>query len=147
MDAALTYGGLFLHALLAATILPASSEVALAALLHEGWGNPYVLIAIATMGNTAGSAINWTIGRFLLRFRDRRWFPLTPARYEKTRKWFERFGIWSLLLAWLPVVGDPLTVIAGALRVAFVRFLILVVIGKGARYAVIGGGVLWWTAE
>jgi membrane protein YqaA with SNARE-associated domain len=147
MDTVLVYGGLFLQALLAATILPASSEVALAALLLEGWGDPYVLLAVATVGNTAGSAINWAIGRFLLRFRDRRWFPLNATRYEKTRAWFERFGVWSLLFAWVPVVGDPLTLVAGALRVGFGRFLALVAIGKAARYAAVGAGVLWWQAE
>ncbi len=137
------YVGLFLSALLAATILPASSEVVLATLLASEAYNPPLLLAVATAGNTLGSLVNWILGRFLLHFQDRRWFPLTPAQYERACAWFTRYGVWSLLFAWLPVLGDPLTVVAGALRVGLWRFLILVAIGKAARYAAIAVTVQW----
>jgi membrane protein YqaA with SNARE-associated domain len=137
------YAGLFTSALLAATILPASSEVVLATLLASGAYDPSLLFITAVAGNTAGALINWTLGRFLLHFQDRRWFPLTPARYERACAWFKRYGIWSLLFSWLPVFGDPLTVVAGALRVGFWRFLILVAAGKAARYAAIVATVQW----
>lgn len=143
MTALPAYAGLFMSALLAATVLPASSEVMLATLLTSGAYDPSLLLVTAVAGNTAGALINWTLGRFLPRFQDRRWFPLTPAQYARARAWFARYGVWSLLFSWLPVVGDPLTVVAGALRVGLWRFLILVAVGKAARYAAIAATV-WW---
>jgi membrane protein YqaA with SNARE-associated domain len=140
------YGGLFLGALLAATLLPGSSEAMLAALLAAGTGEPWVLFLVATGGNTSGSVINWVLGRAIERFRGRRWFPITPAQYESASRSFRRYGSWALLFAWLPFVGDPLTVVAGALRVPFLRFVILVAIGKAARYAAVVAGVSWWVS-
>ena len=128
------YGGLFLSAFLSATLLPGSSEALLTGLLLAGRGVPWLLLAAAVTGNVLGSLFNWVCGRFLAAFRDRKWFPVTPRRYEQATGWFERYGVWSLLLAWAPVFGDPLTVIAGALRVRLLPFLLLVTIGKLARY-------------
>lgn len=128
------YGGLFLSAFLSATLLPGSSEALLTGLLLAGRGVPWLLLAAAVTGNVLGSLVNWGCGRFLTAFRDRKWFPVTPRRYEQATGWFERYGVWSLLLAWAPVFGDPLTVIAGALRVRLLPFLLLVTIGKLARY-------------
>jgi membrane protein YqaA with SNARE-associated domain len=139
-----SYAGLFLSAVLAATILPASSEAVLAGLLVTGNGDPWILFLVATVGNTLGSVINWLLGRGIARFRDRPWFPVSQARYEAASRHFTRYGAWSLLFAWLPVVGDPLTLVAGALGVPFGRFLLLVAIGKAARYALIIGGMAWW---
>jgi membrane protein YqaA with SNARE-associated domain len=85
--------------------------------------------------------INWLLGRFLLRWREHRFFPVTPAALDRATAWFARFGVWSLLLAWVPVVGDPLTLVAGVLRVNFTVFVLLVAIGKTARYAVVLGVV------
>lgn len=138
------YLGLMLSAFLAATILPFSSEAALLALLAAGEGPPLLLVAVASIGNIAGSAANWLIGRFIHLWRDRPWFPVGPAAYARAEAWFNRFGRWSLLFAWVPVVGDPITVVAGALRVRFAPFLLLVGIGKVARYAVLAGGLSWW---
>jgi membrane protein YqaA with SNARE-associated domain len=89
--------------------------------------------------------INWIIGRGIVRFRDRRWFPLTPEQYARAETTFNRYGRWSLLFSWVPIVGDPLTLIAGALRVRFWPFLILVTLGKAARYAVLAAGLAHWT--
>ncbi len=137
------YAGLFLTALLAATLLPGSSEVVLAAMLAAGDFDALPLVAVATGGNTAGALVNWALGRFLLRFRDRRWFPLTPAMHERAHRWFVHYGAWSLLFSWLPVVGDPLTVVAGVLRVDVWRFVTLVGLGKAARYAAVALTVRW----
>ena len=98
---------------------------------------------VAIAANTAGSAVNWLIGRGIEHYRNRRWFPVSPAQYETATRQFNRWGLWSLLFAWLPFVGDPLTVVAGALKVPFGRFIALVAIGKAARYLAIFLGAAW----
>lgn len=133
------YITLFFSGFLSATLLPGSSEIILIAMLSQGLAEPLLLVLAATFGNVLGSLVNWLLGKYLMRFMGRRWFPVSPAQYDKAKKWFERYGIWSLLLAWLPVVGDPLTLIAGTLGVRLRTFLILVTIGKFARYAFIAG--------
>ena len=132
----LSYLALFSSAFLAATILPFASEALLFALLREG-GHALALLAVATAGNTLGSVVNWWLGRYLLRFRDRRWFYFKPAQIERAQRWFQRYGFWTLLMAWAPIVGDALTLIAGVMKVRLPLFLLLVGIGKGARYAVV----------
>jgi len=134
------YGGLFLAALVAATLLPAQSELVLVGLRASGY-DAVVLVAVATAGNVLGSTINWVLGRYLLHFRDRRWFPVTPAMLDRATGWYGRWGVWSLLLAWMPVVGDPLTLVAGILRVDLRLFLPLVTLGKAARYAALAWAV------
>ncbi len=131
------YTGLFLTAFLAATLIPLSSEAVLAALSAAAGFDIALLFAVATLGNTLGAAVNWALGRFCLHWRDRGWFPFTAEQLEHAGARFRRYGIWSLLFAWLPVVGDPLTFAAGVLRVRFVPFVLLVGIGKGARYAAV----------
>lgn len=131
------YGGLLLNGFLAATLLPASSEVTLAALVQQAVGDPWLLLLFASVGNTGGSIVNWLMGRFLRHYQDRRWFPVSERQINRASSWFARFGLWSLLFAWLPIIGDPLTAVAGLLRVPFLPFLILVAIGKAARYVVI----------
>lgn len=130
-------GGLFLAAFLAATLAPAQSELLLAGLHAAGGHSPWALLAAASAGNVLGSALNWGLGRYLVNFQHRRWFPLKPESLDKATGWFRRWGAWSLLLAWVPVIGDPLTFAAGALRVNFALFLVLVTIGKVARYAAV----------
>ncbi len=124
---------LFGSAFLAATILPFYSEVVLYALLREG-GDPVSLVATATLGNTLGAVVNWLLGRYLLHFRDRRWFYFSGAQIEKAQRWFQRYGFWCLLLAWMPVGGDALTLIAGIMKVRLWLFLLLVGTGKALRY-------------
>jgi membrane protein YqaA with SNARE-associated domain len=137
------YGALFISAFLAATILPVSSEVVLAGMVVSGRGDPALLLMIATIGNTLGSVVTWILGRGIDTLRTRRWFPVTPERYEQASRTFRRFGAWTLLFAWLPVVGDAFTIAAGAARVNLGVFVVLVAIGKAARYAVIVAGGLW----
>ncbi|NNG04200.1 MAG: DedA family protein [Inquilinus sp.] len=129
--------GLFASAFLAATILPFSSEAVLAALATAEGADVPLLWAVASVGNTAGSAANWGLGRFALRWRERRWFPVKPATLDRARERFLRYGAWTLLFAWVPVVGDPLTMAAGLLRMNFWAFLVLVAIGKAGRYAAV----------
>lgn len=127
---------LFASSFLAATILPFYSEVVLYALLQRG-ADPLLLVLMATAGNTLGAWVNWFLGLFIVHFQDRRWFYFKKKQIAAAQKWFSRYGKWSLLLAWLPIGGDALTLIAGIMRVHWLPFLILVGIGKGARYAVI----------
>ena len=133
------YVGLFLSAFLAATLIPLSSEAVLAALGSARGFDLALLVLVATAGNTLGAAVNWALGRYFLRWRERRWFPVDPARLDAAARRFQRYGMWSLLFSWLPVVGDPLTFAAGVLGVRFPVFLLLVALGKGARYVVVAG--------
>lgn len=130
-------GGLFLAAFLAATLLPAQSELLLAGLYAAGGHSPWALLAAASAGNVLGSAVNWGLGRYLVHFQHRRWFPLKPESLDKATRWYRRWGAWSLLLAWVPVIGDPLTFAAGVLRVNFWLFFVLVTIGKVGRYVAV----------
>ena len=131
------YLGLFATAFLAATLIPVSSEVVLGVLSKAEGFDIWLLVAVATAGNTLGSIVNWILGRYCLHWRDQRWFPIKPAMLTLATERFHRYGLWSLLLAWLPIVGDPLTFAAGVLGVRFPIFIALVAIGKVARYITI----------
>ena len=127
--------------MLAATLIPAQSESVLSGLILAG-GQPVVLlVAVASLGNILGSVVNWLIGRGVERFRDRKWFPVNQAQLERAQRQYNRFGYWSLLLAWVPVIGDPLTLVAGILREPLWRFLALVSIGKIGRYVALAAGL------
>jgi membrane protein YqaA with SNARE-associated domain len=142
MSALAVYSGLFLTALAAATILPMQSEAALVGLILTDAYPVWVLVAVASVGNILGSAINWLLGRGIERFRDRRWFPVKEAALERAQTWYRRYGKWSLLLSWVPIIGDPLTVVAGVLREPFPVFLVLVTIAKVGRYLVLASVTL-----
>ena len=133
------YGSLFLTAFAAATILPLQSEALLVTLLSLGEHSPWLLVTVATAGNVLGSVVNWWLGRSIERFQDRRWFPATPVQLARARQRYQRYGKWSLLLSWVPIIGDPLTVVAGLMREPLGRFLLLVLIAKLGRYLVLAG--------
>ena len=133
----LELGGLALVAFGAATILPAQSEPVLVGLLLLGETPAWLLVLVASIANTAGSVVNWWLGTQLLRFQDRRWFPATPAQIARAVAWYRRWGRWSLLLSWAPIIGDPLTVVAGVLREPLREFILLVAIAKTGRYVVL----------
>ncbi|QEE47971.1 DedA family protein [Rhizobium sp. WL3] len=137
MTALATYLGLFLAAFLAATIVPAQSEAVLVGLILAGDQPVLLLFLVATTGNVLGSVVNWLLGRFIEHFRHRPWFPVSQDKLARAEAWYRRFGIWSLLLSWVPIIGDPLTVVAGVLRTPFPTFLVLVTIAKAGRYAVL----------
>ncbi|SJM28010.1 YqaA family protein [Mesorhizobium delmotii] len=142
MDIFAIYGGLFVVAFAAATILPSQSEAALAGLLATGSFSPAMLVVVASIGNILGSAVNWGLGRGIERFGDKPWFPLRPARLNRAANWYRRYGRWSLLLSWMPIVGDPLTVVAGVLREPLWSFVVIVAVAKVSRYLVVAGAVL-----
>ena len=137
------YFGLFGAAFLAATILPAQSEAVLAMMILAERYPLAILIGIASLGNVLGSVVNWALGRGIEHYRDRRWFPVSPAQLERAEDWYRRYGKWSLLASWVPIVGDPLTVVAGVLRVPLPTFVALVTIAKAGRYLVLA----WLTIE
>ncbi len=128
--------GLFLSAFLSSTLMPGGSEALLSALrLHDAHA-PLLLLAVATLGNTLGGLSSWLIGRLLAR----RWPAeqrLHKPAQQRAIRWLERHGSPLLLLSWLPVVGDPLCVAAGWLRIGFWPALIFIATGKAARYGVI----------
>lgn len=130
------YLGLFTAAFVAATLLPFYSELALVGLLAAGY-DAWLLWLWATAGNTLGAAVNYVIGRWLMHYQDRPWFPVKERHLRPARRWYARWGIWSLLMAWLPVGGDALTFIAGLMRAPFWLFFVLTAAGKGGRYAVV----------
>ena len=137
---------LFGSAFLSATLLPGSSEAVLIGLLASGTGQPALLVTAASPGNIAGAVVNWGMGRYFLLFRNRAWFPVKDATNARAQAWFARYGVWSLLLSWVPIVGDPLTLVAGIMRVPIGRFLVFVALGKVLRYALIVLAWQYWPA-
>ena len=131
------YIGLFVSAFLAATIVPFSSEAVLGALSVAGGWDVLGLWLVASIGNTLGAVVNWALGRWLLHYHEHKWFPFKQYDLEKADKWFQRYGVWSLLLSWVPIIGDPITFAAGFLRVRFSVFIVLVGLAKSARYGVV----------
>ena len=132
-----SYFQLSLISFLAATILPFSSEVVLTTMYLSNSFEPYFLLIFASIGNIIGSITNWYLGKKITLFQNRKWFPVTPDQLERSRKYFQKYGLWSLLLAWVPIIGDPLTLLAGVLKVRFSIFFLLVSISKISRYVFI----------
>lgn len=138
---------LFGSAFLAATILPFYSEVVLFGMVREQAHPLWLLVVVASVGNTLGAVVNWVLGRYLLHFQDRKWFYFKPSQLGRWQAWFQKYGQWSLLLAWMPVGGDPLTFIAGMMKVRLIPFVLLVGLGKTLRYIVVvyaSQGSLGW---
>ena len=131
------YLSLFFISFLAATILPFSSEFTLAGLISTSNYDNLLLLVFASFGNVLGSVFNWGLGFYARNLTIKKWFPFKETQIERSSKWFSKFGKWSLLFAWVPIVGDPLTFVAGLLRVRFLDFIILVAIGKVSRYLII----------
>lgn len=134
----MAYISLFFIALAAATLLPAYSEILVGGMVTQGYSLGLIWFW-ATAGNTVGSVINGIIGRQVDRFKHKRWFPISDKQLENARNRFNRYGQWSLLLGWLPIGGDALTLVGGIMRVPWLNFVVLVAIGKGLRY----GFVIW----
>ncbi len=130
------YLGLFFSAFLAATILPFSSEGLLSVLYLKGY-SAALLLLFATVGNVLGSCTNYGLGYFGGNYLVEKVLRLKPEQFKKAEQRYQKFGYWSLLFAWVPIIGDPITVVAGVLRIKFLPFLILVLAGKFTRYATI----------
>ena len=141
-----SYFGLFMAAFGAATLLPLQSEAVLVGMLILERYSTELLFAVATLGNVLGSAVNWYLGRSVERYRNKRWFPVSKSTLENAQRSYLRYGHWTLLLSWVPVIGDPLTLVAGVMREPLWRFLMIVTLAKGTRYLVLIGVTLKWTA-
>ena len=131
------YLSLFAISFFAATILPLSSELMLASLIVTFNYDSLLLLVVASFGNVLGSVFNWALGLYSRNLITKKWFPFKGRQIKSSSKWFDKFGKWSLLFAWVPIIGDPLTLVAGLFRVKFLEFLILVSIGKFSRYFLI----------
>jgi membrane protein YqaA with SNARE-associated domain len=136
------YLGLFLSALGAATLLPLQSESVLVALLLSGAYPAWALLLVASLGNVLGALINWLLGLYIEHYRDKRWFPVSPKRLQQAQNWYARYGRWSLLLSWMPIIGDPLTLVAGVMRERLWVFLLIVSLAKTGRYLALAWLVL-----
>jgi membrane protein YqaA with SNARE-associated domain len=135
------YVTLFAIAFASATILPLQSEAVLTALLVTGDRAWWVLLAVASLGNTLGAGVNWWLGREINRFRNSKWFPASAQRMAQAETLYARYGRWCLVFAWVPVMGDALTVVAGVLKENLWLFLALVGVGKTARYLLLAAGI------
>lgn len=134
---------LFIAAFTSATLLPGSSEVVLATILATKSAPLFAAVGVATIGNTAGSCINWGMGRYFAQFRHKSWFPVSEEKFDSYQNWYNKWGFWSLLASWVPIIGDPLTVVAGVARAPFLHFLLIVFIAKLGRYLVVAGAISW----
>ena len=135
------YLTLFISAFAAATILPAQSEALLAYQVSRNPSYTAQLIAVATIGNILGSIVNWWLGRLAKRFKNKSWFPVSEDKLLQGEQYFRKYGRFSLLLSWAPFIGDPITIVAGALGEPLWSFLTLVLIAKCSRYLFVVGAV------
>lgn len=135
------YPALFLLSLLASTLVPLGSEWLLAVLLLNGF-DPSTTVAVATLGNSCGALTTYALGLWGGPLLLQRVLRVSPESQRRAERVFSRYGSWSLLLSWLPVLGDPLCLAGGVLRTSFWRFLVLVSVGKFIRYLVVAQMVL-----
>ena len=126
-----------------ATIVPFGSEAYFITLLSMGKYNNLLLLFAASTGNILGSVFNWICGYYVNYFIYKSWFPIKKNMLDKATRIFHKYGKWSLLLSWVPFIGDPITFVAGTLRFPMMSFLIFVSIGKVGRYLVIYLSVIW----
>jgi len=133
----MAYVSLFFSALIAATVFPAQSEMVLVYLVQQAAHPVWALVVVASIGNVLGSVINYALGYSVHRFKDSRWFPASPKQMDRAQAFYAKWGRYSLLASWVPIIGDPITVVAGVLRDRFLIFLILVAIAKSGRYVVL----------
>lgn len=134
--------GLFAATFLAATVFPFQSEVVFVGLQLAGFAPLWVLVVVASVGNTLGAFVNYWIGARLEDAGAHRWLRIDDAKFQRARRWWERWGVWSLLLSWAPVLGW-FTVVAGALRTPLWQFALLVTLAKTGRFVALG----WITAR
>lgn len=131
------YLTLFFTAFGAATLLPMQSEAVLVGLIALDRFPVWTLVAVATVGNVLGSMVNWLLGRYVEHWRDKRWFPVKEAHLSRAQRSYHHYGRWSLLLSWAPLIGDPLTVVAGLMREPLWSFTLIVLAAKAGRYLVL----------
>jgi len=127
---------LFGLSFLAATLVPLGSEWLVALLVAKGV-SAVAVVAVATTGNVLGSLSTYWIGLWGATWLIDRWLRIDAQKMARARRFFRRYGSWSLLMAWLPGIGDPLCLVAGSLRFALVPFVLLVAAGKALRYGLV----------
>ncbi len=137
MSSFAVYLSLFFAAFLAATIIPAQSEAGLSVLILTKKHSVGVLVIVAAAGNVMGAVVNWCLGRWINTLNDRIWFPMNPVHLARVTGWYRKYGRWSLLLSWIPFIGDPITVAAGLLREPLISFLLIVGFAKTTRYILV----------
>ena len=130
-------GLLFLSAFGAATLLPLQSEAVLVGLLAQTQYPVWLLVAVASLGNILGSCVNWWLGLKVEQYKNKKWFPVSEQKMLQAQGIYQKYGFWSLLLSWVPIIGDPITLIAGLLKENFVRFVVMVSIAKIGRYLLV----------
>ena len=135
----LAYAVLFLSAFAAATVLPLQSEAVLLALLAKRHHSASALLFFASLGNILGACVNWYLGLKIEHYKDKKWFPLSAQQMTRAQLSYQKYGYWTLLLSWVPIIGDPITLIAGLLKENFARFLLLVSLAKVGRYLFLYG--------
>ena len=125
---------LFTSSFASSTILPGHSEITLTALITQKKYEIFYLVVFASLGNILGSVLNWYLGLYFLKFKNKKWFPFKENQINKVSKSFLKYGKWSLLLSWVPFIGDVLTLVAGMFRVPLNQFVVIVSVAKVSRY-------------
>ena len=125
---------LFTSSFASSTILPGHSEITLIALITQKKYEVFYLVFFASLGNILGSVLNWYLGLYFLKFKNKKWFPFNENQIKKVSKSFLEYGKWSLLLSWVPFIGDVLTLVAGMFRVPLYQFVVIVSVAKVSRY-------------
>ena len=138
MNSLEAYTSLFISSFLSSTILPGHSEITLTTLLLLEKYSQFLLIFFASLGNILGSIVNWFLGLYITKFINKSWFPFSKKQLDKASSWYLKYGKWSLFLCWVPIIGDPLTIVAGMFRFPLIIFIIIVSISKVLRYIFIG---------
>ena len=138
MNSLEAYSTLFISSFLSATILPGHSEITLTTLIFLEKYSQFLLIFFASLGNILGSIVNWYLGIYITQFEDKNWFPFKKKQLDKASSWYLKYGKWSLFLSWVPIIGDPITIVAGIFRIHLIIFLTIVSISKVLRYIFVG---------
>ena len=137
MNSLEAYSSLFISSFLSSTILPGHSEITLTTLILLEKYSQFLLIFFASFGNILGSVINWYLGFYITKFVNKSWFPLKKEQLDNAALWYLKYGKWSLFFSWVPIIGDPLTIVAGIFRVPLVIFITIVSISKVLRYILV----------
>ena len=138
MNSLEAYTSLFISSFLSSTILPGHSEITLTTLFLLEKYSQFLLIFCASLGNILGSIVNWFLGLYITKFINKSWFPFSKKQLDKASSWYLKYGKWSLFLCWVPIIGDPLTIVAGMFRFPLIIFIIIVSISKVLRYIFVG---------
>ncbi len=138
MNSLVAYSSLFISSFLSSTILPGHSEITITTLILLEKYSQFLLIFFASLGNILGSIVNWFLGLYITKFVNKSWFSFSKKQLDKSSSWYLKYGKWSLFLSWVPIIGDPLTIVAGMFRVPLIIFIIIVSISKALRYIFVG---------